>query len=137
MQPPIADYGNGDDGLATAEAAHGSRRQRSGLSLYLQHTLNIRRMRDATPEERIAALRRLRTVNRASHHGGSSAEDPNGEAARGNRLSMRVRDALRVRRRSEIGSPIAAPTAPTATGMVEDESGQVPSAEHEPDRGRV
>lgn len=134
LPPPISEYGNGNAGLDMAEGAHGSRRQRSGLSLYLQHTLNIRRMRDATPEERIAALRRLRTVNRASHHGGSSTEDPNGEAARGNRLSMRVRDALRVRRRSEIGTPIDAPTAPA---MVEVESGQGPSTEHEHDRGRV
>jgi len=42
------------------------RRSRIGLSLYIQHTLNRGRMRDATPEERLAALRRLRTVNRAS-----------------------------------------------------------------------
>lgn len=134
LPSPIADHDTGSVSLDTAEGAHASRRQRSGLSLYLQHTLNIRRMRDATPEERIAALRRLRTVNRASHHGGSSTEDSSGEAARGNRLSMRVRDALRVRRRSEIGSHIDAPTAPAT---VEVESGQAASAELEHDRGRV
>lgn len=83
-------------------------------------------MRDATPEERIAALRRLRTVNRASHPGSSTNEDPDSEASRANRLSMRVRDALRVRRRSEIGSHVDAPTTPATA---EDELRQGASTE--------
>ncbi|MCJ1386151.1 hypothetical protein MMC17_009277 [Xylographa soralifera] len=41
-------------------------RRSNGLSLYINHTLNLRRMRNATPEERLDALRRIRTVNRAN-----------------------------------------------------------------------
>ena len=47
-----------------------SRRRTHALSTYIHHTLNPRRMRDATPEERLAALRQFRTTNRAS--GGDS-----------------------------------------------------------------
>ena len=50
-------------------------------------------MRDATPEERIAALMRLRTANRASARL-SAGEGSENEPAR-NRLSARFRDALR------------------------------------------
>ena len=69
---------NGDSSTAQER-----RRSRTGLSLYLQHTLNRRRMRDATPEERVAALRRLRTVESAHEH----------DRAR-NRLSARISRAF-------------------------------------------
>lgn len=62
---------------------HDRRRSRTGLSLYLQHTLNRRHMRDATPEERVAALRRLRAAN----------EEPHSDSAH-NRLSARLSRAF-------------------------------------------
>ena len=48
------------------EGGTANRRRSNGLSLYIHHTLNFRRMRDATPEERLDALRRVRGVNRAT-----------------------------------------------------------------------
>ncbi|KAL8826612.1 MAG: hypothetical protein Q9191_003693 [Dirinaria sp. TL-2023a] len=66
------------------------RRSRTGLSAYLQHTLNRGRMLDATPEERVAALRRLRTVDRANESESSGAI---------NRLSARLSRALDGERR--------------------------------------
>ncbi|KAI9878222.1 MAG: hypothetical protein M1830_001525 [Pleopsidium flavum] len=118
LPPPLTDFNNDNAGFGTPEGGPTSRRQRNGLSLYLQHTLNIRRMHDATPEERLAALRRLRTVNRASHPTGSSTEDGSGESSRGNRLSMRLRDAFRIRTRPEGGSHVddSATPAPVAAG---------------------
>ncbi|SLM38144.1 Zinc finger, RING/FYVE/PHD-type [Lasallia pustulata] len=78
---------------STNDISTTQRRPRNGLSSYLHHSLNIRRMRDATPEERIAALMRLRTANRASARL-SAGEGSENEPAR-NRLSARFRDALR------------------------------------------
>ena len=65
-----------------------TRRRTNGLSLYLQHTLNSRRMRDATPEERIAALRGLRNANQGED---SEASTPatGGERPR-NRVTARL-----------------------------------------------
>ncbi|MCJ1251784.1 hypothetical protein MMC30_009022 [Trapelia coarctata] len=61
-----------------------NRRRSTGLSSYIHHTLNFRRMRDATPEERIDALRQVQLVNRASN------EDPE----RGERTRTRVGSRL-------------------------------------------
>lgn len=63
--------------------AQDRRRSRTGISLYIRNTLNRRRMRDATPEERIAALRRLRTNN------GTDESAPHTGNRRSNRLSAR------------------------------------------------
>lgn len=67
-----------------SEPNNGNRRRSNGLSLYIHHTLNFRRMRDATPEERIDALRRIRLVNRAS----------NGDPERAERRRSRVGSRL-------------------------------------------
>ena len=65
-----------------------TRRRTNGLSLYLQHTLNSRRMRDATPEERIAALRGFRNANQAEDNvAGTTATG--GERPR-NRVTARL-----------------------------------------------
>lgn len=64
----------------TSEPNTSNRRRSNGLSLYIHHTLNFRRMRDATPEERIDALRRIRLVNRAT----------DGDPERGGRRRSRV-----------------------------------------------
>lgn len=87
------DDANGDDVISQDHLAvnrRSQRRSRTGLSLYIQHTLNRGRMRDATPEERVAALRRLRTVNRAN-------DGESGGAI--NRLSARLSRALDPERR--------------------------------------
>lgn len=88
------------ENATSPEITTSQRRHRSGLSSYLHHTLSVRRMRDATPEERIAALRRLRTANRANNRQ-SVGEGSENETAR-NRLSTRFRDALR--RDSSLGT---------------------------------
>ena len=82
------------DNTTSPEISTTQRGHRNGLSLYLHHTLNTRRMRDATPEERIAALRRLRTANRASAR--QSVGEANGDETARNRLSLRFRDAFRI-----------------------------------------
>jgi len=61
-------------------------RSRTGLSTYLHHTLNIHRMRDATPQERIAALRRLRTQQQEAQ--AEASERPR------NRMSARLSRAF-------------------------------------------
>ena len=68
--------------MPPAESARHNRRSR------ILHTLNIGRMRHATPEERIAALRRLRNENEAS--------DPAAEQSsrRGSRFSRRFSRAF-------------------------------------------
>lgn len=83
------------DSLSPDEASDGTarrrqRRSRTGLSLYIQHTLNRGRMRDATPEERLAALRRIRTANRSADGEGGSTR---------NRLSARISRAFDPERR--------------------------------------
>lgn len=82
-----------------------NRRSRTGLSLYLQSTLNRRRMRDATPEERIQALRTLRTANRAreSESAGSTEQRPR------NRMSARLSRAFTSASRPTSGVPTTAP----------------------------
>ena len=50
----------------STEGSTANRRRNNGLSLYVHHTLNFRRMRDATPEERLDALRHVRRVTRVS-----------------------------------------------------------------------
>jgi hypothetical protein len=60
------------------------RRRSNGLSLYIRHTLNFRRMRDATPEERLDALRRIRNANRANNG------DPERVERNRNRISSRL-----------------------------------------------
>ncbi|MCJ1269593.1 hypothetical protein MMC22_009485 [Lobaria immixta] len=74
----------------TDSTPHTNRRSRTGLSLYLQNTLNRRRMRDATPEERIEALRTLRTAHRAheSESAGLTEQRPR------NRMSARLSRAF-------------------------------------------
>lgn len=67
-----------------SEPSTSNRRRSTGLSLYIHHTLNFRRMRDATPEERIDALRRIRLVNRAG----------NGDPERAERTRSRVGSRL-------------------------------------------
>ena len=85
--PGMPDMAEGDDMPMTdmppeMAATETGRRRTNGLALYLQHTLNVRRMRDATPEERIAALRRFRTARRASNGDNMPMPMPVGTRAR-------------------------------------------------------
>lgn len=67
------------------------RRSRAGLSSYIQYTLNRARMRNATPEERVAALRGLRTADRVRETDGATV---NAEQRSRNRLSARLSRAF-------------------------------------------
>jgi hypothetical protein len=94
-----------------SEGSNANRRSRAGLSLYIQNTLNWRRMHDATPEERIAALRHLRTVNRTTPSdpsNGSTVE----EAHRLRRISARLSRALGPSSRPSSGVPTGRPPPP-------------------------
>ncbi|KAH1397508.1 hypothetical protein KXX31_001187 [Aspergillus fumigatus] len=79
---------------ATSPAADAtSSRQHRRISSYLHGTLNARRMRDATVEERLAALRSVREE--------ASRDTSNEEAERRrNRLTARLRERFRVRTRT-------------------------------------
>ncbi|KAL2012828.1 hypothetical protein VTN00DRAFT_353 [Thermoascus crustaceus] len=81
-------------------------RHRRGLSTYLHDTLNVRRMRDATVEERIAALRSVRQANQDSSNAGENAETQR----RRSRLASRLRDRFRIRTRQH-GQPQPHPPA--------------------------
>lgn len=87
------------------------RRSRTGLSLYIQYTLNRARMRNATPAERVAALRGLRTANRVSE---TDAVTMNAEQRSRNRLSARLSRAFN----SSSTQPVTS-TAPSPNSGVE------------------
>lgn len=97
------------DGQREADRTNDSAnvRHRRGLSTYLHDTLNVRRMRDATVEERIAALRRVRQVNRDDPNSGETAEE---RQRRRSRLSSRLRERFRIRTRQH-GQPPPPPPA--------------------------
>ncbi len=79
LPPPLTESENGNEGGA---------RPRGGLSQFF----NIRRLRDATPEERVDALRSYRRARQASN--------ANAGSRRGSRLSGAFRDSFR--RRSDV-----------------------------------
>ncbi|RDW90618.1 uncharacterized protein DSM5745_02393 [Aspergillus mulundensis] len=69
---------------------------RHRLSSYLTSTLNARRMRDASVEERLAALRSVREeANRDAAN-----DDENEQRSRRNRLTARFRERFRIRTRA-------------------------------------
>ncbi|KAI9924952.1 hypothetical protein MW887_006359 [Aspergillus wentii] len=76
-----------------SEAVQG--RQHHRLTNYLHGTLNARRMRDASVEERLAALR----VVRAEANREDAAEDAEEGQNRRSRLTTRLRDRFRIRTR--------------------------------------
>lgn len=83
------------------------------ISSYLHSTLNARRMRDASVEERLAALRSVREeANRDEEN-----ETENEERRRRNRLTTRLRERFRIRTRAhgtaadESGAATPAPAA--------------------------
>lgn len=75
-------------------------RQPRRLTGYLQSTLNARRMRDATVEERLAALRSVR--EEANREGVQANEEA--DESRRSRLSTRLRERFRIRTRPHDGT---------------------------------
>ncbi|RHZ71309.1 hypothetical protein CDV55_108281 [Aspergillus turcosus] len=103
LNPPQAEEeneqgegGNNDASQDNATAPAGDatpNRQHRRISSYLHSPLNARRMRDATVEERLAALRSVREE--------ASRNDSNEEAeSRRNRLTARLRERFRIRTRT-------------------------------------
>ena len=68
-------------------------RQHRRISSYLHGPLNARRMRDATVEERLAALRSVREAASQS----AQNEDADERQHRRSRLTARLRDRFRIR----------------------------------------
>ncbi|EKV09427.1 Zinc finger, RING-type [Penicillium digitatum] len=103
--------------LTTEEARQQARHTHRRLTNYLHGPLNARRMRDATIEERIAALRRIREANQA--------ESVPEEGSRRS-LTTRLRDRFRIRTRahgaeaetSDADNPAPSPAAPAAPASV-------------------
>ncbi|GLA42163.1 hypothetical protein AnigIFM63309_010491 [Aspergillus niger] len=95
---------------ATVESSHGRHRR---ISNYLHGTLNARRMRDASVEERLAALRSVREeANREE----AADEADEQRIRRRNRLTTRLREKFRVRTRAhgEVAEPSPSNDAPPA-----------------------
>ncbi|KAE8374567.1 hypothetical protein BDV26DRAFT_269709 [Aspergillus bertholletiae] len=90
---------------ATEEHHHRHRR----LTSYLHGTLNARRMREATVEERIAALRSVREENR------NSVENEEERQRLRGRLTTRLRDRFRIRTRRHGDDGEHPPSASTST----------------------
>ncbi|KAL5051745.1 hypothetical protein BDW71DRAFT_171742 [Aspergillus fruticulosus] len=84
---------------------------RHRLSSYLTSTLNARRMRDASVEERLAALRSVR--EEANRDAANS--DENEQQRRRNRLTSRFRERFRIRTRAHGEETISTRAAPTST----------------------
>ena len=104
---PAAPVGEGEGGGdSTTERRHGSTptpmqeasqpRAHRGLAGYLQEALNVRRMLDASPEERLQVLRNVRNVRREEGDGEETAEERRGHRLR---LTSRLRDRFRIRTR--------------------------------------
>jgi hypothetical protein len=105
-----------DDTTTPTTAGTQSNRHSHRLTNYLHGPLNARRMRNATVEERLAALRRVREANQGEATGDDDVAQPNR-----NRLSTRLRDRFRIRTRahgvdttSPAESGAATPTVPPA-----------------------
>lgn len=90
--------GTGTPAADAAQARHSHR---------LTNYLNARRMRNASVEERLAALRRIREANQ----GEAASEDVAARPSR-SRLTTRLRDRFRIRTRAHGESGTATPTVP-------------------------
>ncbi|KAL4975838.1 hypothetical protein BDW66DRAFT_62648 [Aspergillus desertorum] len=102
--------GTEGNGATNNQSVEETSTHRHRLSSYLTSTLNARRMRDASVEERLAALRSVREeANRDAAN-----RDGNEQRRRRNQLTARFRERLRIRTRAhgeELTSTGAAPTS--------------------------
>ena len=100
----------GDEGEREGRRRHNNRGNRTttsserrrarhhrGLTALLHETLNAGRMHEASPEERMAALRLVRGANR--QRGRNTEENAEERQQRGLRLAGRLRDQFRIRTR--------------------------------------
>jgi hypothetical protein len=100
LPPPLAVNEGSENGVeATAEgddasASHSRRR--------ISRILDSHRLRHAPPDERIAALRRLREQTQRDGELAEEVEEPGRRA----RLSSRLRDTFRIRTRTEAASNV-------------------------------
>lgn len=91
LPPPLNVEGEGTiEAAESSEDANHQRRRRSRF-------LDLRRLRTAPPEERIAALRELRAQTRTEE----PVEDAEEQQSRRARLTGRLRDKFRIRTRAE------------------------------------
>lgn len=84
------------DGPAETNPDEQPSRQHRRLTSYLHGPLNARRMREASVEERLAALRSVREVNREDVEAAENADERQG---RRSRLTARLRERFRIRTR--------------------------------------
>jgi len=91
LPPPLSANEEADATNTTANATTDERRPRA------YRIMDLNRLRTAPPDERIAALRRLREQSRQE---GAAAEDVE-EPSRRARLTGRLRDTFRIRTRRE------------------------------------
>ena len=98
----------------------GSRRHSRARPLhYLHHYLNRGRMEEATPQERLEALRSLRLVNREDVE--TASENQDGETRRGSRLSTRLSRAFGGDRSRPVSGVPSTHTVPPAVPEVRNE----------------
>lgn len=106
-----ADHGNRSN--APQEAARRNRRSR------ILSTLNVGRMRHATPNERIEALRRLRSENQTSNENVDQAASNVGERTTMNRARARLSRAFGSRPASGVHSSRPTSQIPAAATAAE------------------
>jgi hypothetical protein len=99
-----------------------SRHTHRRLTNYLHGPLNARRMRDATVEERLAALRHVREANQ-----GQDQAEPTPEGTR-RRLTTRLRDRFRIRTRAHGVEPEAETHTPASEAEAESGPSSMPAA---------
>ncbi|KAL4910355.1 hypothetical protein BDW74DRAFT_144938 [Aspergillus multicolor] len=102
----------GQDEATTSQPVEETPTHRHRLSSYLTSTLNARRMRDASVEERLAALRSVREEANRDAANGDEIE----QRRRRNRLTARFRERFRIRTRAHgEDAANAGATTPTST----------------------
>jgi hypothetical protein len=84
---------------STTHDENNATHHRRRISSYIHDTLNARRMRDASVEERIATLRQLRQEQQDNVNTAPTEPAPQTPANRARRLSSRLRDTFRIRTR--------------------------------------
>jgi hypothetical protein len=97
LPPPLAETEGAADTTEAEGAADSTNPQRRRMTRFL----DLHRLRHAPPDERIAALRRLRAESRQQH---GEATDDVEERSRRSRLTGRLREAFRIRTRAQDSS---------------------------------
>src|SRR6187402_1420751 len=93
LPPPLSMNEGTETGVPAAGEDEASAHQRRRVSRFL----DLNRLRHAPPDERIAALRRLREQSQREGEAPEDAEEPSRRA----RLTNRLRDTFRIRTRTQ------------------------------------